>query len=79
MSAVSSSPVIRSFLLSGPTTLTPEEFEDCARREDADRVRDDGRKKFAKEIAARVDGLRGSIKSVKGDLLGPGMFLYDIR
>ncbi|KAF9534304.1 hypothetical protein CPB83DRAFT_781747 [Crepidotus variabilis] len=69
-SSLASSPVIKSFLLSGPTTLTQGELEDAQRREDADRVRDEGRKKFAKEIAGRVDGLRDAIKSVKGDLMG---------
>ena len=50
-------------------------MEDTRKREDADRVRDEGRKKFAREIASRVDGLRGSIKSVKGDVMGKGMSL----
>ncbi|KAJ7904538.1 hypothetical protein B0H14DRAFT_2663361 [Mycena olivaceomarginata] len=67
---IASSPVLRSFLLSGPTTLSREEIEDALRREEADRVRDDGRKHFAKEIASRVDGLRDAVKSVKGDIMG---------
>ncbi|KAF8204999.1 hypothetical protein BJ912DRAFT_1018228 [Pholiota molesta] len=41
-----------------------------SRREEADRVRDEGRKKFAKEIASRVEGLRDAVKSVKGDIMG---------
>ncbi|CCM01571.1 uncharacterized protein FIBRA_03631 [Fibroporia radiculosa] len=65
---LASSPVLRSFLLSAPTTLKPEELEDTKRREEADKVRDDGRKRFAKEIAARVDGLRNAARSVKGEL-----------
>ncbi|KAJ3560244.1 hypothetical protein NP233_g10967 [Leucocoprinus birnbaumii] len=69
---VLSSPVFRSFLLSGSITLTAEEREDVKRREEADRVREDGRKKFAKEIASRVDGLRDAVKSVKGDIMGKG-------
>ena len=69
---IASSPVLKSFLLSGPTTLTSEELEDTRRREDADRMREDGRKRFAKEIAARVDGLRDAVKSVKGDIMGKG-------
>lgn len=69
---VLSSPVFRSFLLSGSITLTPEEQEDARRREEADRVREDGRKKFAKEIASRVDSLRDAMKSVKGDIMGKG-------
>ncbi|PCH41007.1 hypothetical protein WOLCODRAFT_131649 [Wolfiporia cocos MD-104 SS10] len=65
---LASSPVLRSFLLSNPTTLSQEELEDARRREEADQVREDGRKRFAKEIAARVDGLRDAAKSVKGEL-----------
>lgn len=71
---IASSPVLRSFLLSGPTTLSREEVEDALRREEADRVRDDGRKHFAKEIASRVDGLRDAVKSVKGDIMGKGTY-----
>lgn len=68
--AIGSSPVLKSFLLSGPTSLSPEEVEDARRREDADRIRENGRKRFAQEIAARVDGLRDAVKSVKGDIMG---------
>lgn len=35
-------------------------------------MRDDGRKRFAKEIKERVEGLRGAVRSVKGELLGKG-------
>lgn len=45
-------------------------MEDAKKREEADSTRDDGRKKFAREIAARVEGLRDAVKSVKGDLMG---------
>ncbi|KAH9951572.1 hypothetical protein B0H21DRAFT_181176 [Amylocystis lapponica] len=69
-SELGSSPVLRSFLLSGPTHLSQEELEDARRREEADRMREDGRKQFAKEITARVDGLRDAVKSVKGELFG---------
>ena len=71
-STIASSPVLKSFLLSGPTTLSLEEMEDAQRREEADRVREDGRKRFAKEIAGRVEGLREAVKSVKGDIMGKG-------
>lgn len=71
-STIASSPVLKSFLLSGPITLTSDEREDIRKREEADKVRDDGRKKFAKEIASRVDGLREAVKSVKGDVVGKG-------
>lgn len=73
--AIASSPVMRSFLMSGPTTLTQGEKEDASRREDADRMRDEGRKRFAKEIAARVDSLREAVKSVQGDIMGQGVSL----
>ncbi|KNZ78056.1 PX domain-containing protein [Termitomyces sp. J132] len=69
-SKIASSPVMMSFLLSGPVKLTQAELEDAQRREEADRIREDGRKRFAKEIASRVDGLREAIKSVKGDVMG---------
>ncbi|KAI9000998.1 hypothetical protein BD414DRAFT_543072 [Trametes punicea] len=69
-STFASSPVLKSFLLSGPTRLTEEELEDARRREEADRMREDGRKRFAKEITVRVDGLRQTVRSVKGELLG---------
>jgi len=72
---VASSPVIKSFLLSDPTTLTDEEFEDAERREEADRTRDEGRKQFAKEVSARVDSLRGLVRGVKGDILGQGQYI----
>ncbi|GLB33834.1 putative PX-associated protein [Lyophyllum shimeji] len=69
-STIASSPVLKSFLLSGPVTLTQEELEDAQRREEADRVREDGRKRFAKEISDRVEGLREAVRSVKGDVMG---------
>jgi hypothetical protein len=76
-STLASSPVLRSFLLAGPTELTPEEQEDARRREEADSLRDDGRKRFAKEIADRVEGLRGALRSVKGDMMGKGNVVAD--
>ncbi|KAF9646004.1 hypothetical protein BDM02DRAFT_3189196 [Thelephora ganbajun] len=69
-SVTAHSPVLLSFLLSNPTTLSQSEVEDAQRREEADRTREDGRKRFAKEIANRVDGLREAVQSVKGDLMG---------
>jgi hypothetical protein len=71
-SKLASSPVLRSFLLSGPTKLSPEELDDAKRREDADRRREEGKTKFAREIAARVEGLRGAVKNVKGDTMSRG-------
>lgn len=47
-----------------------EELEDARRREEADRMREDGRIRFAREIRDRVDGLRDAVRSVKGELLG---------
>lgn len=67
--------MLKSFLLSGPTTLSPEELEDAKRREEADQIRDEGRKQFAKEIASRVDSLRDAVKSVRGDLMDKGMLI----
>ena len=75
-STIASSPVLKSFLLSGPTTLSRDELDDAQRREEADRVREDGRKRFAKEIAARVEGLRDAVKSVKGDIMGKGGAIF---
>jgi hypothetical protein len=73
-STIASSPVLKSFLISGAIRLTQDELEDMRRREEADRVRDDGRKKFAREIATRVESLREAVKSVKGDIMGKGTF-----
>lgn len=64
--------MLRSFLLSGPTTLSQEELEDAQWREEADRMREEGRKKFAREIASRVESLRGAVKDMKGDIMGQG-------
>ena len=72
-STIASSPVLRSFLLSGPTTLSPEELEDARTREEADSAREESRKRFAKEIATRIDGLRDAVKNVKGDIMSQGM------
>lgn len=66
---LASSPVLKSFLLSSPTRLTRDEEEDSRQREEADRLREEGRQRFAHEVAARVDGLRDTINSVKHDLL----------
>lgn len=56
--------------------MSAEEIEDAQWREEADRVRDDGRRRFAKEIASRVDGLREAVKSVKGDIMGKGKYTH---
>lgn len=72
-STIGSSPVLRHFLLSGSTTLSPEELEDAKSREEADNAREEGRKTFAKEIAARIDALRGAVKDVKSNIMGEGM------
>jgi hypothetical protein len=69
---LASSPVLRSFLLAGPTALSADEREDVRRREEADRLRDEGRKRFAKEIADRVESLREALRHVKGDMMGKG-------
>ncbi|CAE6523036.1 unnamed protein product [Rhizoctonia solani] len=69
-STVASSPVLRSFLLSGSIRLTDDERRDAERREEADRVREEGKKKFAEEIAARIEVLRGAVRGVRGDMMG---------
>lgn len=69
-STFASSPVLRSFLTADPITLTPAEIEDGHRREEADRIRDEGRKRFAQELTAKVESLRGAVKAVKGDMMG---------
>ncbi|KAI0320820.1 hypothetical protein OF83DRAFT_1168999 [Amylostereum chailletii] len=70
ISAIAASPVMQSFLTSNPTTLTLAELDDAHRREEADKLREDGRKHFAKEVAARVDALRDTVKGFKGDVMG---------
>ena len=76
-STVASSPVIRSFLLSGSISLTPHELEDAKLREEVGRLREEGRKTFAREIASRIDGLRVAVKSLKGDIMGKGYFEFN--
>jgi hypothetical protein len=71
-SAIASSPVLRSFLLSGPIRLTEEERRDAGRREEADRMREEGKKKFSEEIALRIEALRGAVRGVRGDMMGTG-------
>lgn len=71
-STFASSPVLRSFLISGRTKLTSAEVEDARRREEADQVREEGRRRFASELSMKVDGLRDAVKSVKGDIMGKG-------
>lgn len=78
-SDVAWSPVLKSFLLSGPIIPTHEELEDMWKREEADKIREDGRRKFAKEISNRVNGLRDAVRSVKGDIMGKGRrILYTV-
>jgi hypothetical protein len=63
------SPILRSFLLSNPTTLTPPEAADCQRRLEADAVREEGRKRFREEAERRVEALREGLAQFKGDVL----------
>lgn len=69
-STIASSPVLQSFLTASPINLTYSEEEDARRREEADRVREDGRRRFAEEIAIRVETLRGALRLVKGEMMG---------
>ncbi|KAF5389109.1 hypothetical protein D9757_004908 [Collybiopsis confluens] len=67
---IASSPVLRSFLMAGPTALSQDELEDAQWREEADQMREEGRKRFAREIASRVESLRGAVRDMKGDIMG---------
>ncbi|KAG9019527.1 hypothetical protein FRB90_000836 [Tulasnella sp. 427] len=68
--AIASSPVLRSFLTAGAIRLKPEELEDAQRREEADRLREEGRKKFEAEVKERVDKLRSATSNIKSDAMG---------
>lgn len=63
------SPILRSFLLSSPTTLTPSEAADCQRRLEGDAVREEGRRRFREEAEKRIEGLREGLAQFKGDML----------
>jgi hypothetical protein len=64
------SPVLRSFLLSAPTVLTPSEAVDSQRRLEADAVREEGRRRFREEAERRVEALREGLAQFKGEVLG---------
>lgn len=66
---VMDSPILRSFLLSGPTTLTPAEAADSQRRLEADAVREEGRRRFRQEAEKRIETLREGLALFKGDVL----------
>lgn len=68
-STLASSPVLRSFLLSGPQTLSPPEIADAKRREDADVVREEGRRRFKLEAGKRVEELRESVKELREEVI----------
>ncbi|WRT65947.1 uncharacterized protein IL334_002898 [Kwoniella shivajii] len=63
------SPILRSFLLSAPTTLTPPEAVDIQRRLEADAVREEGRRRFKAEAEKRIEALREGLAQFKGDVL----------
>lgn len=67
--AVASSPIMRSFLLSGQMQLTPAEAADVQRRLEADAVREEGRRRFGEEAERRVEKLREGLAQFKGDVL----------
>jgi len=77
-STLANSPVLRDFLTAGSIQLTRAEVEDARRREEADFVREEGRKRFAKELASKVDALRTAMKDVKRDVMGKGTDDRDI-
>ncbi|KAI9634480.1 uncharacterized protein MKK02DRAFT_34448 [Dioszegia hungarica] len=66
---VINSPIVRSFLLSSPTSLTSAEVADNQRRLDADAVREEGRKRFREEAEKRIEALREGLNQFKGDVL----------
>ena len=66
---VVNSPVLRSFLLSGPVQLSSLESADVQRRLDGDAVREEGRKRFREEAEKRIDALREGLSQFKGDVL----------
>lgn len=66
---VVNSPVLRSFLLSGPVQLSSLEAADVQRRLDCDAVREEGRKRFREEAEKRIDALREGLSQFKGDVL----------
>jgi len=63
------SPILRSFLLSNPTTLNPSEAVDSQRRLEADAVREEGRRRFREEAEKRIEALREGLQQFKGDVL----------
>ncbi|KAL7422844.1 hypothetical protein Q5752_002140 [Cryptotrichosporon argae] len=67
--AVLDSPVMRSFLLSSPTVLTPPEAADIQRRLEADAVREEGKRRFREEAERRVETLREGLAQFRGDVL----------
>ncbi|KAG9015787.1 hypothetical protein FRB93_012352 [Tulasnella sp. JGI-2019a] len=67
---LASSPVLRSFLTSDPITLTQQEQEDARRREEADLIREEGKKRFDNEVKARVTKLREAMNQIKNELMG---------
>lgn len=69
-----SSPVLRSYLTQDPITLTPQEIDDARRREEADRVREEGKRQFDQAVRKRVESLRGAMTQIKKDLMGTGKF-----
>lgn len=68
-SKIASSPILKSFLTSGAIRLSPAEIEDARRRQEADQVREEGRKRFSRELAVKVDALRDAMKSVKRNVM----------
>ncbi|CDZ98138.1 Membrane coat complex Retromer, subunit VPS5/SNX1, Sorting nexins, and related PX domain-containing proteins [Phaffia rhodozyma] len=69
---LANSPVLRSFLLSQPVELSAGEQIDARRREDADRIREEGKKQFKREAERRVEELRSSIKELREEVIQTG-------
>ena len=69
---LASSPVLRSFLTANPIKLSQREILDVQNREEADRMREQGRVKFQSEVRDRVDRLRGAMGQIKKDAMSKG-------
>lgn len=59
-------------MLSEPSELTAPEQIDARRREDADRIREEGKRHFKREAEKRVEILRSSIKQLREDVIQSG-------
>lgn len=66
---VADSNTLRSFLLSSPVTLSPDEIRDVEQREMMDREREREMQRFRKEVEGRVSELEGYIRGFREELV----------